>query len=625
MSIQLLSKQTIEKIAAGEVLERPANLVKELIENSMDANSTEINIEVANGGRSIIIQDNGKGIHKDELVLALTRHATSKIKNAEDLWSLNSFGFRGEALASISAVSNLRIASKYEGSEQAFALQSRFSNLSEIETDGLLVGTRIVINDLFENVPARLKFLKSDSAEVSQIKKVIKALAMVYPHCQFRLVVDSKLQFYWPRANSVLERTQQILENKDLYYTTGSYEHFELELVFSAPNKVSGNSQNIWIFVQNRWVQDKSLQTAIMTAYENLLMHGEFPVCALFLKCNPEEVDVNVHPTKSQIKFREPSQAFRAIRSVLRSALEQAPWIKDLFSNSLTGSADVPTKPNESIEHKNTYVSQSFNGSDFDRTQYQQKPSINSFVSSYRQVNNESQKIGIHELETYSPHTCLDNLYSEISIASVSETNVSNNDKNSKWASLQVLGQANLTYIIAQSSAGIILVDQHAAHERIAFERLMNAWKNGGLSSQSYLLPDSLVLDPEKVESLLSMQSQLKNVGIEIEQLGPDTVGITSSPVFLKDFAVKNAIIKIASELQEHGGALALDHKIADVFASMACHSVVRAGQALSIDEMQSLLKQMDEYPLSSFCPHGRPVYIELSFAKIEKDFGRTV
>ncbi|MFZ4405448.1 MAG: DNA mismatch repair endonuclease MutL [Pseudobdellovibrionaceae bacterium] len=328
MSIQILSSEVINQIAAGEVVERPSHLLKELIENSIDATATRIEIYFSQGGRGVEVIDNGQGISEQDLAKSLDRFATSKISNSEDIWQLRTFGFRGEALASIASVSDLLISSRPAEQKQAYQLRSRFGQKSNLEKTGNLNGTRIKIDNLFENTPARLKFLKSDSAEASAIKNTLKALALSHPAVEFKIQENNDLIFYWPVASSRRQRVQQILEETELFTGQAERQGYHAEAIFSSPHKVFKTSKNIWLFVQNRWVQDRSLQAAVMEAYRNLLMHKEYPLAVVWLDVPLDQVDVNIHPTKSQVKFVDASLAFRAVQASIRDVLETAPWLQ---------------------------------------------------------------------------------------------------------------------------------------------------------------------------------------------------------------------------------------------------------------------------------------------------------
>ncbi len=671
MEIKVLSPEVVDQIAAGEVVERPAHLVKELVENSIDAGATQLSIDYAEGGRFVKVTDNGKGIAKNELSTALLRFATSKIANSDDLWHLRSFGFRGEALASISSVSRLTLVSRQKDSDTAFQLISEYGKHSEVCPIGGSFGTSILVENLFSNVPARLKFLKTDTGEHAAIRQTLKAIALAHPQIEIRVTENKKLLFFWPAQKTKRERVEQILEVSPLYIGEGQRENVRAYSVFADPHQVAKTSKNIWIFVQNRWVQDRSIQAAVTESYRNLLMHGEFPIAVVWVETDPESVDVNIHPTKSQVKFADSSLAFRAVAASLREALEKAPWLtkpiiqedRSWFGNNSN------TSNNLNIDH--SHQDRQLNSLQNSATQFQIKSEIKSTEQRIEsaahdyelkfQVKNEDPtsssknrlsieqskeekytqvlKFSDHELERTqfakkdfqrSPDFRMPQYSAKSDVQRVSIQDLKNvaekrEQLGNYWSRLEVIGQANLTYIVCQTADRIVFVDQHAAHERVAFERLMTAWRGGKIDVQEYLFPLNVDLSPEKIEALKTVFKDIAQLGIYLEELGPATVGVKAAPLLIKESILPSILENIAQEIVELGGSFQLEKMIGDICARMACHSVVRAGQALGMDQMKSLLQEMDEFPLSSFCPHGRPVSVDYLMTKLEKDFGRIV
>ena len=617
--IQMLASDVVDQIAAGEVVERPAQLVKELIENAIDAGAKAVEIEFDQGGRRVRVTDDGGGIPAGDLRLVLARHATSKITTSDDLWQLASFGFRGEALASIAAVSRLTLQSRVATSDTASQVTSNFGTISPESPSAGNIGTSVSIEELFTNVPARLKFMKSESAESSQIKATVRALALANEGIEFRLRTKGKLESLWPRATSFLERAKQVLGLEKLYENQFEYDGFKSHVVYASPHEVAGNARNIQIFVQGRWVQDRGLQAAVVEAYRGLLMHGEFPIAVVRLEAPRDEVDVNIHPTKSQIKFRDPQPAFRAVNRALRGGLEQAPWLERAplevpapeplptrkmsvaeltrqyqAANPAPGSATSPAAEAPTLATAPVHSTGRF-----------EAPEFNAVV--YRKKEDASERI-------------------EAAVEKFAAAAIPTPQKTpGAWSRLQVVGQAHLTYIMAQDANKLILIDQHAAHERVAYERLMRAWKAGETPVQNLLLPLKIGLESDGVEALMGLAQELMKLGVGIDQLGPTTIAVHAKPALVSDAALVKSLEDLGREIVERGDSFVLETKIGDLCATMACHSVVRAGQSLSTEQMRKLLEQMDEFPLSSFCPHGRPVSIEFPFAKLERDFGRTV
>lgn len=587
--IQNLPSHVVDQIAAGEVIERPAQLVKELVENSIDAGATKISVDFSDAGRFVRVVDNGQGIHPEDLKKALDRFATSKIHSSEDLWRLKSFGFRGEALSSISSVAKLTLTSRKATSSVAYRMVSEFGKTLEVpEAVGGDVGTQVLVERLFENVPARLKFLKSAAAEHGQIKMVLKALALSNFQIEFRVISEGELVFLWPHANSRLMRAKQVLEIENLFEGKASRESVTAYSVFADPSTVAKTSKNMWFFAQGRWVQDRGLQAGVTEAYRHLLMHGEYPISVTWVETEPDQIDVNIHPTKAQVKFLEPSLAFRAVQASVRETLETSPWLKK------SGEIDRPVVT-QAVKNL------SFHSPEISSTQYRQKISIEAL----RELKQSS--VEINKSQTVDP------------AEEVTEST------NKFWSEKQVLAQAHLTYILTQSRDSLLIIDQHAAHERVLFEKLMKAYKNGGIDIQDFLFPLAIDLSAEAQEALLKEASQFERLGLFFEALGPTTLGIRSAPAFVKESSLPAILAKTAEEIMHWGGSYSFEKSVGDLIATMACHSAIRAGQALSLEEMQALLNEMDEYPLSSFCPHGRPVSIDYPLVQIERDFGRIV
>ena len=697
MDIEVLSPEVVNQIAAGEVVERPSHLVKELVENSLDAGATEIAVEFAFGGKQVRIKDNGCGISKEDLPLALARHATSKIRQFPDIWSLNSYGFRGEALASISAVSKVTLTSRPAKQEVAYQLNSDFGKFEEPLALGGETGTTVTIGDLFANVPARLKFLKSDAAEFTQIKNVLKAMAMAYPHVNFRIHQNGKLLFYWPSCKKRKSRVEQVLEQETMYAGSAEVKGLRAEVVISSPNHTVGTKRQIWMYAQNRWVQDGGIQAAIMDAYRNLLMHGEYPIAVAWVSCAPDEIDVNIHPTKSQVKFRQPSDSFRVVSRAVRGCLERAPWVEDLIPQKKPKNADYQQQSMEGDEafHRTQFPQKSFDwggkvGSVKDLSRggipIEEKPldkglesvsnphvgfheddlpnflknnlpldseNLSSGQRASKSSGREPEALGTGTSGVESPKEAYlqsgerpvppswekplpsesinegtNGSTGEFTGSSTSQSILDSNrsvreGSLTHWSRLQVLGQADLTYIVTQSDHSLLFVDQHAAHERVVFEKLMKSWKEGNIEVQQLLIPEVFRFSEDWVQAIFEVKEELSQMGLFIDQMGPEEVSVNSLPTIIKQGSLSSTFEKLAMERMEKGGSFVFEKYVGDLLATMACHSVIRASQPLSREEMESLLVQMDEFPLSSFCPHGRPVYVEYRFSKLERDFGR--
>lgn len=605
MQIQALSEEVINQIAAGEVVERPAHLVKELVENSLDAGATEVTVDIAQGGRSVRVQDNGSGIHSKEIATALQRFTTSKIGAAEDLWALKTFGFRGEALASISAVCKLRLVSRTEKSKSATRVEADFGQISKPEEVSGAVGTEISISELFENVPARLKFLKSGASEIGAIKNALKGLALAHHQVSFRLRVESELSFFYPAVKTRKSRVEQVFETKGLLSGVAEDGGTRVEALFASPEVTMKTSKGMWFFAQNRWIQDRTLQAAVMESFRTTLMHGEYPIAVVWVEVPTDEIDVNIHPTKSQVKFLHQSKLFRLVGAAIRPQLESYQSSKRFVSVEDLGSAP-----------------QSFPMFESERTQYQRKnfdPAPLAALGTSGLTSSQASSLaldaapGVERFEGPEKNLARED-------AARGETAPR---ARGPWSQLQIIGQSHLTYLITQSRDQLVIVDQHAAHERVLFETIMQGWREGKIDRQELLFPLSVDLGADKIEALLSVRQDFEKLGLRIESLGPSTLGISSIPAMVKESSLPPILDRIGTEILEQGGSFTFERKVSDLAATMACHSAIRAGQALSHQEMLSLLESMDQFSFSSFCPHGRPVSISKSLMDIEKDFGR--
>jgi len=616
-NIQSLSEETISQISAGEVVESPAHLVKELVENSIDAGATEIEVHFDQGGRFVKVKDNGWGISKEELSLALDRHSTSKIKETADLWEVRSFGFRGEALASISSVSDLSLISGIKQEKTSHQLRSRFGKKEPLEYSHESQGTTVIVRSLFENTPARFKFLKSEGAENSAIKNTLKALALSHPQLTFRVLQTGKLLFYWSSQKDLKARVAQVLNREELYEISEQKDKYSLQAVLAPPHITFKNRKNSWFFVQNRWIESKVLQAALMSAYRGLLMHREYPLAVVKISGPPSEIDVNVHPTKSQVRFNNSSFIFKCVESPIRKLLEQAPWTKKINSPS-------PREDNLEISpqiFKQTHWKQN-------HSSYPNKEVLSQMKWDQEGVSSEddSKDFRIKE-ENVNSATDEKALESQLNPRDykIVDFKKDSSDRISSWSNLQILAQAHLTYIVCQSSDSLVFIDQHASHERVLYEKLMQSWKLGNIETQKFLIPLTLDLEEGQSQALLDVKEDLLKLGVEIESLGPDSLLVISAPPVIKERALHESLLFLAKQKLETGDHFAFEQVISDLSATMACHSAIRAGKSLNLEQMLALLKQMDEFPLSSFCPHGRPVFVQYPISKLEKDFGRTL
>lgn len=634
--VQALDSNVVDQIAAGEVLEHPAHMVKELIENALDAGATELELHLGEGGRSLTLIDNGKGFHPEDLKLALQRHTTSKLKRADDLWNLSTYGFRGEALASISAVSELNIRTHRQG-EKCVELKSEFGQIKNLIDSNHDYGTRIEIDRLYENTPARLKFLKTDASEVLEIKKVLYAFGLCQPLVGLKLFYREDLEFYWPAVPSLednealLERNKNILGTKELYGFKKDFGDIKVEIQFAPPHETAKSNRKLWTFVQKRWVQEPMILAAIRDGFQNTLLPGEYPIGAIFLDVPKDFVDVNVHPTKSKIKFKDQSQVYRAIRHTLLEFVELSPWRHEFLGQEKkyihqSFAEDMLTpKHSDKPQSYTHYLHETLNTDQIRPKKDYVQTDFN--LKAYRSSSKEELKTENDILEREQVYNSQPpNLIPQGELQSTSEV-YEKAENASFWSNLVVIGQVGKTYLVTQNQHEVVYIDQHAAHERYLFEKLWQNFKKGhALERQGHLLPISFKVEDESIiEILLKNEKSLAQLGILFEQSGPRQIEIIETPAIIKDKAVIKSLEKMVEQILKFGESFIFEDVISDIFATMACHSAIRAGQILSLQEMEELLELMDEYSTTSYCPHGRPVFVRYSFYQIEKDFCRKV
>ncbi|GEM_PF-443656 len=708
MSIKILSDDVVNQIAAGEVVERPAHLIKELIENALDAKATQIDIELIDGIEHMLVTDNGLGIAPRDLPIALLRHSTSKISETNDLWALASYGFRGEALASISAVSELSVSSRTKDFEFATKVTSEFGKIGQSNQVGHPIGTQIRVKNLFHNVPARLKFLKSLPSEIGQIRQVIRAMALVTPHVGWRFIVNNRADLYFASTDE-LKRAQDVLGVKQLYASYENLNSYRVTLFGSSPHETIKTAKNIWIFVQNRWVQDRALNAALLEGYRNYLMHHEYPFAVVKLEIPPEQLDVNIHPTKSLVKFQDSSLAFRSVVHACRKLMEQAPWSPSSSLSDLENKTNV--KLSTESEKDNTYTQTKLDNNYFEKILYPNKLNASDWKSlgqqrrtdygvvelaesgeltAQKELSGLGELIAQRELSTATTATATstvtatattaqrDDLSGQVRLTQLNQygerqddldffqnqnlliepnlsqvesitwnknlTHIENSTtlsekspqgyqatsdhkpaSNRFWQNLQIVGQVGLTYIIAQSADKMYLIDQHAAHERVRFETIKKSMSASRIEMQILLIPLIIDFRAEKKEALLNLSSRLAQMGLVIEDLGPSSLGVTQKAPWIVEEKLPSMLDQLADQVLDQGDSYLFDQWADQLIATQACHSAIRAGTALTTEGVKNLLSQMDEFPQSSFCPHGRPVWIEYSFAELEKDFGRRV
>ena len=598
MLIRQLSAETVNRIAAGEVIERPASVVKELVENAIDADARDIEIVVAGGGLSVIrVTDDGTGMSPPDLLLSVERHATSKLSE-EDLFDIRSLGFRGEALASVGSIAHLEITSKLRGADAGYSLSVVRGAKQEMRPAAINGGTAICVRDLFAATPARLKFMKSERAEVMAITDTLRRLAMAHPRIGFMLQTGEKKPLHFVReadtAAGLLSRLGAImgrafmddaLEISGLADGGSGRRPMRVFGFAGLPTLHRPDTSLQFLFVNGRPVRDRVLIGAVKAAYGDLIPRGRSPLLALFVDVEPGDVDVNVHPTKAEVRFRDPG----AVRALLVRALRETLAAAGHRASALGGRATIET-------FEANVVPQTWAG-----------------VS--RQGFNMPKGFGE---AMQAPFDSIDAPSARMPASANAAT-----DGDLHFPLGAVRAQVHENYIVAQTRDGLVIVDQHAAHERIVYEKLKTALASGRVATQGLLIPAIIALDDDDAHSLISKADELAELGLVIEGFGDGAVAVRETPALLGDTDIEGLVRELAAEITREGSARALKDRLEAVASRMACHGSVRSGRRLTGDEMNALLREMEATPYSGQCNHGRLTYVALKLADIERLFGR--
>ena len=640
MKIRVLSEKAINRIAAGEVIERPISVVKELVENAIDAKSNKIDIRFSRGGRTLIsVADNGHGIPKDELILALQRHATSKLKE-EDLDQIDFFGFRGEALPSIAAVGILNIASKATNSDIAWEASSFNSDSTSIELRPTRreIGTTVELRDLFCFTPNRVRFLKSEISENTACTELIKKFILCFPDIQFRLIIDDKtvLSSY---SSDFEQRLSQAL-GEEFINNSLKFSHEDSEIIVRGyaglPTFNHALSLKQYYFVNDRSVKDKLISTAVKIAYADLLPNHRYPAILLFINCPVTQVDVNVHPTKAEVRFANENLIKKVIIHAIRNSLSH---ISGRQSDNLINIKEQNNKSAQGIKKFNEDQFDVYNRNNFSVSSDYGDSSLKDIKSSNFQNISSLIHDKADKYKTSSDRPAQNNLtlprenHLKNSELSSSERHViiakNDNKQEAPAATINYLGyaiaQIENTYIIALTEKSeIIIVDQHAAHERVILERMKKQMQNEKVKIQHLLIPHILTYDSEMIDLVISKSDKLNKYGIIIERNGINQIAVTGMPQLLHNINVNDIFDLIISELKELNDLPELNIFLNNVYSNIACKNSIKAGLKLSIDEMDSLLRSMELTPFIEQCNHGRPTYIKINNKNLEKFFQRS-
>jgi len=616
VTVRKLPDRIVNRIAAGEVVERPASAVKELVENAVDAGASQIDIVVEDGGRRLIrVTDNGLGMALEDLELAVERHATSKL-NDEDLLQIQTLGFRGEALPSIAAVAHLVITTRIADAEHGWQLSVDAGRRADPQPASAAPGTRVEVRDLFRPTPARLKFLKSERAENAAISDVVKRLTMAHPDIAFSLTTGARKSLSLPASGvfpeaARLDRLSRIMGGEfaeNALAIDALRDGVHLTGYAGLPTLHRVNAQMQFLFVNGRPVRDKLLFGAVRAAYMDVLHRNRHPLLALFIELEPSEVDVNVHPAKAEVRFRDPGLVRGLIVGALKKALYDAGHRASTSIGAETLSAFRPQggafhAPTGEFVHAGPFPSEG--------PVYPLPPGTEQAVYP-----------GFAESGGYRADGGLD-LGSAAASADgrPGEHTVMSGDLDRPLGVARA--QVHENYIVAQTRDGLILVDQHAAHERIVYERMKADLQRSGVATQGLLIPEIVELDTDEAAKLCERTEELAEMGLVIEPFGAGAVAVRETPALLGSPDVAGLVRDLAADLADIDQTVSLRARLEDVCSTMACHGSVRSGRRLNGAEMNTLLRQMEETPFSGQCNHGRPTYVELKLGDIERLFGR--
>ncbi|MGD0021484.1 MAG: DNA mismatch repair endonuclease MutL [Smithellaceae bacterium] len=590
--IVILSEETTNKIAAGEVVERPASIVKELVENSIDAGAGNIRVELEKGGcQSIKVVDDGSGIEKEDVALVFERHATSKICKFEDIYNVAFFGFRGEAMPSIASIAQVELLTRREGDLEGTKAIVEAGKIKEITPAGCPIGTQIFVSKIFAHIPARKKFLKTETTEQGLCLDVVTRLSLAHPGIRFSVLVNGREVFAIPEATDIAERIALVMGmdfSAHCISVQKQRENVSLSGFISHPEFTRSNSKNIFLFVNKRFIRDNSITHAVLSAYRQVIPPRRYPAAVLFIDLPAFDVDVNVHPAKMEVRFKDSRGIYELVSQSIAQNLAGAGNVKGSFVYRLeprekTSIAGITRKP-EKIQEKSAAL--------FSRQNLQKAIDDDLLARSVTQkiVSTESGDTTEKELITFTD--------------------------------FRYLGQFFNTYLVFASEEGLLLIDQHAAHERIMLERLKKA-VGQKIISQQLLMPEVVSLNPAQVALFSGYIDFLRQIGLEIEIFGRDAIVVKALPAILSSLQPRELIDDIADQLSDQNRADSLQEKKEKIFAALACKAAIKANSPLSSVEVEALCRDLTATPFNLTCPHGRPISIRFSLSEIERMFKR--
>jgi DNA mismatch repair protein MutL len=606
--IAILPETLTNKIAAGEVVERPASVIKELIENALDAGATDISVEISAGGRRRIrITDNGHGMSREDALLSLERHATSKIRVDSDLEKILTLGFRGEALPAIASVSRFSLATREAGSPEGTEISVEGGRVRDVKACGMAVGTVITVEQLFFNLPARFKFMKSAETEIGHVGDVVARMAVSRPDIAFSCTSDDRELLRLQRSD-LHRRLAQVVgkeSSQHLYPVKRTDDYSVITGFVSSPALMRSGTQGIYTYINGRFIRDKVVQHAVMQAYRGVIDRGRYPVVALFIELPPGEVDVNVHPTKHEVRFRRQSAVHDAIQVAVEEVLRSSPWLSVKPDHQ-----SVPVIPTGQAYRERIAAAAQVSLSMQPRPPKTEYPPIQEIarrgaepapaVAFFQQNVSISEPVTPFQPEQAAP------------------------EPSGYFSSLSIIGQFHSEYILCQSDSELVIIDQHAASERVAYQVLKQQCQAGGIESQRLLFPETLELTFSEVAVAEKFSSELAEIGFELEPFGGTTIMVSAAPRMVARKTPLLLIRDILADLERFGASAAFTELLDSILASIACHSVVRGVHLLDNRQIKELLIQMDQTDFAASCPHGRPVSHVVTLAELQKIFKRT-
>lgn len=652
--IKVLHKVVADQIAAGEVVERPASIVKELIENSIDAGATQILLELDGGGTGRIrVLDNGVGFDSEDVELAFLRHATSKISNIEDLNSVRSFGFRGEALASIASVAKVVVHTRTQGAVAGTRLKILGGEVVEKREAASPVGTDFEVRDLFYNVPARLKFLKKEGTESSHCIEALVRMALVRPEVSFKVISNGRKVRELVKVEDPTERVKALFSSETLAMTEGEENGVSVQAVLGAPEKARAGAGSLYTYVNGRYIRDRAMLRAVTQAFGRTLDPGKYPVGFIAVEVPPDSFDVNVHPQKTEVRFANPQAVFRAVSHVVGAMAARSPWAHHLAMTTEVAEDQAPLAGESAGAHPSAsgrgvsgvrgVNDTSANYLSRGEASLPAPPAMGLFGDAPKpQVAKKEKWVHPLELVKAQAKNVFRDLPADSSDDSTSDSKAKetastpslenavipkgepvlpamhrNADDLEPFSSLRYVGQAKNMFLILEDEDDLVIIDQHAAHERVTYEKLRGELAKGSIVSQRLLTPHIIDLGPAETQRIVGKKNALARLGLEIEQAGADRIAIYSVPAELSA-SPERLLAELVLSLEEgrEGTKGELEDK---AVATMACHSSIRGGRKMLEREVEALLKQMDQVDFAGHCPHGRPVLARFPFGEIRR------